>query len=177
MYNKFLYWLSKNIPRPKHKHKPTIENNTITRYPSPPTIEAFRHIGIMLIIWCNYILGSVFFLLFQVIWERFQPLKEDVMYAMYPLNWTDHGPLTRYVNCGFRMRRECWERITCHQLQRKPLVSDPGMHHGTCVAHVPWCMSGFANPRWRGKRSRHSRCMRSPQFYVSGKRPNSYDLR
>ena len=27
-------------------------------------------------------------------------------------------------------------------LQRKPLVSDPGMHHGTCVTHVPWCMSG-----------------------------------
>ena len=20
--------------------------------------------------------------------------------------------------------------------------SDPGMHHGTCVTHVPWCMSG-----------------------------------
>ena len=28
------------------------------------------------------------------------------------------------------------------QLQRKPLVSHPGMHHGTCVTHVPWCMSG-----------------------------------
>ena len=27
------------------------------------------------------------------------------------------------------------------RLQRKPLVSDPGMHHGTCVTHVPWCMS------------------------------------
>ena len=26
--------------------------------------------------------------------------------------------------------------------KRKPLVSDPGMHHGTCVTHVPWCMSG-----------------------------------
>ena len=23
-----------------------------------------------------------------------------------------------------------------------PPVSDPGMHHGTCVTHVPWCMSG-----------------------------------
>ena len=30
---------------------------------------------------------------------------------------------------------------------------------------------GIGNPRWRGKRSRHSRCMRIPQFYVSGKRP------
>ena len=29
-----------------------------------------------------------------------------------------------------------------HRLQRKSLVGDSGMHHGTCVTHVPWCMSG-----------------------------------
>ena len=29
---------------------------------------------------------------------------------------------------------------------------------------------GIANPRWRGKRSQHSRRMRNPQIYVSGKR-------
>ena len=29
-----------------------------------------------------------------------------------------------------------------HRLQGKPLISDPGMHHGTCVTQVPWCMSG-----------------------------------
>ena len=29
----------------------------------------------------------------------------------------------------------------------------------------------IAYPRWRGKRSRHSRCMRNAQFYASGKRP------
>ena len=57
-----------------------------------------------------------------------------------------------------------------------PLVSDPDMHHGTCVTHVPWCMpgslnSGFLWCRCRGKRSRHSRRMRNPQFCVSGKRP------
>ena len=28
------------------------------------------------------------------------------------------------------------------QLQMKPLVNYPSMHHGTCVTHVPWCMSG-----------------------------------
>ena len=39
------------------------------------------------------------------------------------------------------MRRKCRERFPRHQLHRKPLVSDPGMHHGTCVTHVPWCMS------------------------------------
>ena len=30
---------------------------------------------------------------------------------------------------------------------------------------------GIANPRWRGKLSRHSRCVRNTQFCVSGKRP------
>ena len=52
-------------------------------------------------------------------------------------------------------------------------VSDPDMHHGTCVTHVPWSMlgsltSGFFWIRWRGKRSRHSRRMRNPPFYVFG---------
>ena len=56
------------------------------------------------------------------------------------------------------------------------LVSDPGMHHGTCITHVPWCMSGsltssFVWRRLRGKRSRYSLHMRNPPFYVSGKRP------
>ena len=70
---------------------------------------------------------------------------------------------------------------------KPPRVSDPDMHHGTCVTHVSWCMSGslisgFPWGRRRrktvslevgdgGKRSRHSRRMREPQFYVSGKRP------
>ena len=40
---------------------------------------------------------------------------------------------------------------------------------------------GIANPRWWGQRSRHSRCMRNLQFYVSGNRPiavtfGSYNL-
>ena len=47
-----------------------------------------------------------------------------------------------------------------------PLVSNPDMHHGTCVMRVPWCMPGsltrgFLWSRWRGKRSRHSRRMRN----------------
>ena len=28
------------------------------------------------------------------------------------------------------------------RLQRKTLINDPDMHHGTCVTHVPWCISG-----------------------------------
>ena len=33
-------------------------------------------------------------------------------------------------------------RAPHHRLQRKPLVSNPGMHHGTCVTHLPWCTPG-----------------------------------
>ena len=40
------------------------------------------------------------------------------------------------------MRRGCRERFPHHRLQRKPLVSDPGMQHDTCVTHVLGCMSG-----------------------------------
>ena len=40
------------------------------------------------------------------------------------------------------MRRECRERFPRSRLQRKPLASDPCMHHGTCVTHVLWCMPG-----------------------------------
>ena len=43
------------------------------------------------------------------------------------------------------MRRECRERFPRHRSQRKPLVNDPGMHHGTCVTHVSWCMTGSLN--------------------------------
>ena len=28
-----------------------------------------------------------------------------------------------------------------HRLQRTRLVSNPGMHHGTCITHVPWSLS------------------------------------
>ena len=53
------------------------------------------------------------------------------------------GLLPDTQNGGLRMRRECFPG---HRLQRKPLVGDPGMHHGTCVTHVPWWMSGLLTP-------------------------------
>ena len=52
------------------------------------------------------------------------------------------GFLPDTYTCGLRMRRECREHFHRHRLQRKPLDNDPGMHHGTCVTHVPRCMSG-----------------------------------
>ena len=50
------------------------------------------------------------------------------------------GLLPDTLNCGLRMRRECRKHFPHHRLQRKPLVSDPGMHHDTSFTHVQWCM-------------------------------------
>ena len=41
------------------------------------------------------------------------------------------------------------------------------VHHGTCVTHVRWCMSGSLTRSG----------MRNPQFYVSGKRPTTNVLK
>ena len=82
-----------------------------------------------------------------------------------------HGPLARYVKL-----RVAHEPGIPGTFSPPPRVSDPDMHHGTCATHVPWCMpgsltSGLLWSWWRRKRSRHSRRIRNPQFYVSGKRP------
>ena len=85
---------------------------------------------------------------------------------------SDNGPLTRYVKL-----RIAHAPAMPGTFSTPSRVSDPDMHHGTCVTHVPWCMpgsltNGFIWSRWRGKHCWHPRRMRNPQFYVSGKRPN-----
>ena len=87
--------------------------------------------------------------------------------SISPVRRSSHGPLARCVK--LRVAHAPGMPGTLSPPLR---VSDPDMHHGTCVTHVPWCMPGsvtscFLWSRWRGKLSR---CMRSPQFYASGKR-------
>ena len=57
-------------------------------------------------------------------------------------NQSGHGPLARYVKLRVAHAPGMLGTFFRHQVQRKPLFSHPGMHHGTCVTHVPWCMSG-----------------------------------
>ena len=83
---------------------------------------------------------------------------------------TPHGPLTR--NVKLRVAHAPGMPGTFSSPAR---ISDLGMHHGTCVTHVPWCMPGlltrgFPWSRWRGKRSRYPQRIRNLQFYVSEKR-------
>ena len=84
---------------------------------------------------------------------------------------SSHGPLARYEKLQVAHAPGMPGTFSL-----PPRVSDPDMHHGTCVTHVPRSMpgsiiSGFRWSRWRGSCSRHSRRMRNTRFYVSGKRP------
>ena len=75
-----------------------------------------------------------------------------------------HEPLARYV------KLRVVHALGMPRTFSLPLwVSNPNMHHGTCVMHVPCCMlgsltSGFLWSQWQGKRSRHSRRMRNHNF-------------
>ena len=60
--------------------------------------------------------------------------------SIYLTQWASYQ-ICKIAGCAC-----AWNAGKCfphHRLQRKPLVSDPGMHHGTCVTHVPWCRSGL----------------------------------
>ena len=105
--------------------------------------------------------------------------ERTVRFTMWKVtSWTTHLILKA---TALRIGRTCpW---TSYQIRRiagcacagnagnvfPPRVSDPDLHHGTCVTHVPWCIpgsltSGFLWRRWWGKRPRLSRRMRNPQF-------------
>ena len=97
-----------------------------------------------------------------------------VSVAVFSRYWL-HGPLIRYVKLRVAHAPGMFSP--------SPRVSDPDTHHGTRVTYVSWCMpgsltSGFLSSRWWGKRFLHSRRMRNPQFYVSGKMsiPNIYHV-
>ena len=62
-----------------------------------------------------------------------------------------HGPLARYVKLRVAHAPGMSETYS-----PPPQVSDPDMHHVTCVRHVPWCMPesltcGFLWSRRQGK--------------------------
>ena len=101
------------------------------------------------------------------------PPASNMMKLVGDNNRPCHRPLTRYVNL-----RVAHAPGMPGTFSPPPRVSDPDMHHGTCVTHVPWCMPGSLTSGclwswWWRKRSWHSRRMYNPKFYVSGKRPMS----
>ena len=61
------------------------------------------------------------------------------MLKMLSLQWASYQ-IRKIAGCA--CAGNAGNVFPCRRFLRKPLVSDPGMHHGTCVTHVRWCMSG-----------------------------------
>ena len=82
-----------------------------------------------------------------------------------------HGSLTRYVKLRFAHAPGIPGTFSPSPTSKKTASyrsrhTSRHVRHARAVMHV-----GIDNLRWRGKRSRHLRGMRNPQFCVSGKRP------
>ena len=81
------------------------------------------------------------------------------------------GPLTRYVKLW--VAHAPGMPVTFFPPPTSKETASYRSRHAS--RHVPYARAvmhvGIANPRWRGKRSRHSRRMRNSLLYVSGKRP------
>ena len=81
-----------------------------------------------------------------------------------------HRPLVRYVKLRFAHAPGILGTFSPSPTSKRT-ASLRSRHTSRHVRHARAVMAvGIAIPCWRGKRSRHSRRMRNPQFYVSGKR-------
>ena len=104
------------------------------------------------------------------IWTQ-QPAANIVLFwkVCWSVNSSVDGPLTRYVKliagcaCAGNAGNIFPAPTSKETVSSRTRLASWHVRH---VMHV-----GIANPRWRGKRSRHSRRMRTPKFYESYKRP------
>ena len=89
----------------------------------------------------------------------------NIPYIKVATNFSLHGPLTRYVNIVVVHARGMPGTFSLHASRH--------VRHARVVTHV-----GIPNLWWLGKRSRHSRRMRSPPFYICCNRPigNAEDI-
>ena len=99
-------------------------------------------------------------------------MEHRKFYFEYHKN-TIRGSLTRYVKLWVAHAPRMSETFPPPPTS-KETTSSRSCHASRLGRHARALMhGGIANPRWRGKLSRHSRRMRNPQFYVSGKLPIS----
>ena len=72
------------------------------------------------------------------------------LYETWPRLSDGTGIASAYITCRYQIRKivcctcagNARNVFPATDFKGNPLVSDSGMHHGTCVTHVPWCMSG-----------------------------------
>ena len=97
--------------------------------------------------WCTQILQGCFSDTGAIIW------LPQCQWAKQPRRIWVH---TSWASCQIRKIVGAHAPGMPGTFSPSPQVSDPDMHHGTCVTHVPWCMprsltSGFIWNRRRGK--------------------------
>ena len=92
------------------------------------------------------------------------------LYQNVPASGCFHGPLTRYVKL-WAVHASGMPGTFSPPPTSKETASWRSRHASRHVRLARAVMHvGIANPRWREKRSRHSRRMRNPQFYLSVQR-------
>ena len=93
--------------------------------------------------------------------ERYLDRREThhtaiIVTSHQPQGVSNHRHLDPWASCQIRKIAGAHAPGMPGTFSPSPRVSDPDMHHGTCVTHVPWCMpgsltSGFLWNRRRGK--------------------------
>ena len=66
------------------------------------------------------------------------------------------APLIQWASCQIRKIADAHAPGMPGTFSPSPQVSDPDMHHGTCVTHVPWCMPGslYSSFLWNRRRGK-----------------------
>ena len=99
----------------------------------------------------NYARSSAHINLFNICGHAFSAKASFIIYAV-----TIHSAFLQWASYQIRKIAGAHAPGMPGTFSPSPQVSDPDMHHGTCVTHVPWCMpgsltSGFLWNRRRGK--------------------------
>ena len=98
-----------------------------------PSVSHRDMINGLIVYACNRSDHPVLLLVFELL-QNEELIRSCIL--LHKWNWRN-GPLDRYA--------KLW---VVHALRMPgtfsppPRDSDPNMHHGTCVTHVPWCMPG-----------------------------------
>ena len=99
--------------------------------------------------------GSTFFRSRKVLLSNYSQINSNKMVFWYD-DFSRTRNNTQWASCQIRKIADAHAPGMPGTFSPRPPVSDPDMHHGTCVTHVPWCMlgsltNGFLWSRSRGK--------------------------
>ena len=105
------------------------------------TVLCKIYIADMLSRWCRhkFMLCLLIFGFWFCIYTCHKPLWRPMIWIDMLVPWASYQ-IRKIAGCA--CAGNAGNVFPRRRFQRKLLVSYPGMHHGTCVTHVPWCMSG-----------------------------------